>query len=235
MVRFDADATKTGVYREVPLHDDLINQRFLEYVVSRGKRPLFYEPSRMRGGRDAGAHFRKAGERLAEWIRSDAVGIKDENVAPNHGWRHRFSSLARHVDMHIDVQNIVQGHAGDKVASDYGDAWVKTAYREIMKIPRYDIDTTRGRRLAFLSCRAKRRHGRMRDVTGLGHGSVPSHAKRRAYRGTEDRPRRNRALCLAALGYTAVAAGGDGRSNPRQRAGSSICRLLLTEVPESLL
>ena len=67
------------------------------------------------------------------------MGVTDKKVAPNHGWRHRFSSLARHVDMHIDVQNIIQGHAGDKVASDYGDAWIETAYREIMKIPKYDL------------------------------------------------------------------------------------------------
>jgi len=140
VVRFDADATKTGNYREVPLHDHLIDQDFLKYVASRGKKPLFYEPDRSRGGKSAGGHFRKAGERLAEWIRSDAVGVKDENVAPNHGWRHRFSSLARHVDMHVDVQNIIQGHAGDKVASDYGDAWIETAYREIMKIPEYVLD-----------------------------------------------------------------------------------------------
>lgn len=139
-VRFDADATKTGDYREVPLHDDLIEQGFLKYVASRGKKPLFYEPGRSRGGKSAGAHFRKAGERLAEWIRSDAVGVTDENVAPNHGWRHRFTSVARSVDMHIDVQNIIQGHAGDKVASDYGDVWIETAYREIMKIPKYVLE-----------------------------------------------------------------------------------------------
>jgi hypothetical protein len=48
--------------------------------------------------------LKMVGERLAEWVRS----LKIEGVAPNHGWRHRFSSLARHVDVHIDVQNILQ-------------------------------------------------------------------------------------------------------------------------------
>jgi integrase len=141
VVRFDASVTKTGDYRVVPLHDHIIEQDFLKFVASRGKKPLFYEPSRSRGGKNVGGHFRKVGERLAEWIRSDKVGVKDENVMPNHGWRHRFSSLARHVDMHVDVQNIIQGHAGDKVASDYGDAWIETAYREIMKIPKYVLES----------------------------------------------------------------------------------------------
>jgi hypothetical protein len=53
-------------------------------------------------------------------------------IAPNHGWRHRFSSMARHVDMHVDIHNIIQGDTGDKIASDYGDAWIEAAYREIM-------------------------------------------------------------------------------------------------------
>jgi integrase len=139
-IRIDADAAKTGDYREVPLHDHLIEQGLLAYAESCKERPLFYNPDRTRGGKDNGKHFRKAGERLADWIRSEEVGVTDEKVAPNHGWRHRFSSLARHVDMHGDIQNIIQGHAGDKVASDYGDAWIETAYREIMKIPRYTLE-----------------------------------------------------------------------------------------------
>lgn len=35
VARFDADATKTGDYREVPLHDDLIDQGLLKYVARR--------------------------------------------------------------------------------------------------------------------------------------------------------------------------------------------------------
>jgi hypothetical protein len=139
-IRIDAEAAKTGDYREVPLHQDLIDQGLIAYMEARGKRPLFYDPERTRGGRDNGKHFRKTGERLADWIRSEEVGVTDTKVAPNHGWRHRFSSVARHADMHPDVQNIIQGHAGDKVASDYGDAWIETAYREIMKIPEIRAD-----------------------------------------------------------------------------------------------
>jgi hypothetical protein len=59
--------------------------------------------------KDSNPHFKKVGERLAEWVRS--LGI-DERVAPNHGWRHRFSSVARFVAMPEDVRNIIQGHAG---------------------------------------------------------------------------------------------------------------------------
>jgi hypothetical protein len=112
-----------AVGRGSPLHDHLVEEGLLRYVASRGRRPLFYDPKRSRGGRDAGKHFRKAGERLAEWIRSEKVGVTDQKVAPNHGWRHRFSSMARHVD----IQNIIQGHVGDRTAADYGDAWIPDA------------------------------------------------------------------------------------------------------------
>jgi integrase len=136
-IRLDATATKTGEYRKVPLHEHLLDQGLLDYVRSRKNRPLFYEPKRSRGG--DGTHFRKVGERLAEWVRN-TVGVTDTDVQPNHGWRHRFSSLARAVDMHVDVQNIIQGHVGERTASDYGDAWVSTAHREISKLPRYVVE-----------------------------------------------------------------------------------------------
>lgn len=94
-IRIDAEAAKTGEYREVPLHQHLIDQGLIDYMESRGERPLFYDPGRTRGGRENGRHFRKTGERLADWIRSAEVGVTDERVKPNHGWRHRFSSVAR--------------------------------------------------------------------------------------------------------------------------------------------
>jgi hypothetical protein len=41
--------------------------------------------------------------------------------------------------MHVDIQNIIQGHVGKKTAGGYGDAWVEVAKREISKLPRYQI------------------------------------------------------------------------------------------------
>jgi hypothetical protein len=79
------------------------------------------------------------------------VGVNDENVALNHGWRHRFSSLARAVDMHVDVQSIIQGHAGGRTAASYGDAWIETVKREILKISAYRLSYVLTVRLASLA------------------------------------------------------------------------------------
>jgi len=38
-----------------------------------------------------------------------------------------------------DVRNIIQGHAGTKVADDYGETWPLVALREIEKLPRYAV------------------------------------------------------------------------------------------------
>jgi integrase len=135
MIRIRGASAKTRSYRAVPLHSHLIEQGLLDYAKSRGKRPLFYDPARSRGGKDSNPHHQKVAERIAEWVRS--LGI--EGVAPNHGWRHRFSSVARFVGMPQDVRNIIQGHAGAKVADDYGETWPLVALREIEKLPRYVV------------------------------------------------------------------------------------------------
>jgi hypothetical protein len=44
--------------------------------------------------------------------------------------------------MHIDIQNIIQGHVGRRTVASFGDAWVKAAKREISKLPRYRISKT---------------------------------------------------------------------------------------------
>jgi integrase len=136
MIRIRAENNKTRKFREVPLHSHLIEQELLDCVKSRGARPLFYDPRRSRGGKDSNPHYKKVGERLAEWVRS--LGI-DERVAPNHGWRHRFSTVSRFLAMPEDVRNIIQGHAGAKVADRYGDTWPLVALREIEKLPRYQV------------------------------------------------------------------------------------------------
>jgi integrase len=136
MIRIRAEYNKTRKFREVPLHSHLIEQGLLDYVKSRGARPLFYDPRRSRGGKDSNPHYKKVGERLAEWVRS--LGI-DERVAPNHGWRHRFSTVSRFLAMPEDVRNIIQGHAGAKVADRYGETWPLVALREIEKLPRYQV------------------------------------------------------------------------------------------------
>lgn len=134
LIRIRGADAKTRSYREVPLHSHLIEMGLLDLAKACGSRPLFYDPGRSRGAKDSNPHYQKVAERLAEWVRS--LGI-DGDVAPNHGWRHRFSSVSRLVGMSEEVRNIIQGHAAARTAGDYGETWPLVALREIEKLPRY--------------------------------------------------------------------------------------------------
>jgi integrase len=139
------EMTKGDYERVVPLHSHLIDQKLLEHVEARRKArlPLFYDPKRARGGDNANPQWQKIAQRLGDWV---VKSLRITGVKPNHGWRHRFKSVARHVDMHPEVEKFITGHGGSddrdviaKVSMDYGDAWVKTLKKTIELYPRYDI------------------------------------------------------------------------------------------------
>jgi integrase len=141
----ESGSVKTDIYRVVPLHPDIVEQGFLDYVRTRAGKPLFYDPSRARGGNPAHRQSDKTGERLAEWIRTD-VGLKDKRIMPNHAWRHRFRSVSRSLKIPADVVNALDGHAAASVADTYGDFWPRVLHEAICLYPRYDLsaaqDTT---------------------------------------------------------------------------------------------
>ena len=143
------EMTKGDYERVVPVHSHLIDQKLLVHVEQRRKArlPLFYDPKRARGGENANPQWQKIAQRLGDWV---VKSLRITGVKPNHGWRHRFKSVARHVDMHPEVEKFISGHGGSddpdviaKVSMDYGDAWVKTLKKAIEMYPRYDIAALR--------------------------------------------------------------------------------------------
>jgi len=130
----EAGNTKTGA-REVPLHDHLIEQGFLDFVRSKKAGPLFYSVERQRGASAGNPSDVKAGGKLAEWVR--AVGVDDENVQPNHGWRRRFKTIGRAVGMDSAKLDAIQDHAPATEGDKYGGFLSNALKPEIDKIPRY--------------------------------------------------------------------------------------------------
>ncbi|MHC2624005.1 hypothetical protein ACVIW2_006037 [Bradyrhizobium huanghuaihaiense] len=135
---------KTSQWRAVPIHSHVIDQKFgqtfLEYVEERRKlnKPLFYDPERRRGGTVRHPQFHKVAERIGDWVHG--LGIPYD-VKPNHGWRHVFKSMARHVGMDREVEGFITGHRPKDANSgnDYGDPWMLTMSKEIEKYPRYEL------------------------------------------------------------------------------------------------
>ncbi|MEP2735825.1 MAG: DUF6538 domain-containing protein [Erythrobacter sp.] len=133
----DAGSTKDGNARVVALHPHLIKQGFQQFA-SPSDAPIFYDPSRSRCGSSQNPQSKKVGEFLARWVRKE-VGITDKGVAPNHGWRHRFKTIARDWDMRYETREYIQGHSLGTEGGEYGDTSPNVTFREISKIPRYDL------------------------------------------------------------------------------------------------
>ena len=74
--------------------------------------------------------------RLAEFARSI---VTDPNVAPNHGWRHRFKTIGMEAGIAPRILDAIQGQAPRSVADSYGDVTVATMAASIAKLPCVDI------------------------------------------------------------------------------------------------
>ena len=130
----EAGGQKNNEARIVALHPHLIEQGFVAEVAKR-KGSLFYDPSRHRGGGDGHRQSKKVGQHLAEWVRD--LGI--EGVAPNHGWRHRFKTLARRHRLDPTIADYIQGHAPRTEGEHYGDIEPSVTLAEIKRIPVYKL------------------------------------------------------------------------------------------------
>lgn len=139
----DAGTVKTKKYREVPLHDHVMAQGFLEVVAAIETGPLFYDPGKRRADGEVNRHIGKVGERLAAWVRKD-VGIKDEFIKPNHAWRNTFKSIAVGAGILERVSDALTGHAPTSVGRRYEEPQWTAKVEAIRRIPPYPVDTTCG-------------------------------------------------------------------------------------------
>ncbi len=129
----EAGSVKDRKARSVPIHSHLIEQGFHQLGKKGDVTPLFYDPAAHRGGSEGNPQYKKIGERLAKWVRS--LGI--EGVAPNHGWRHRLKTEGRRAGIPAGYLAVIQGHALDSVAENYGDWPLESVRAEVEKLPRY--------------------------------------------------------------------------------------------------
>ncbi|WP_417583377.1 DUF6538 domain-containing protein [Pelagibacterium sp.] len=132
----EAGSVKDRDAREVALHPHLLEQGFLDYVRGRVGKRLFFDPSRARGGSQGNPQYAKVGERLGRWVRHD-VGIDDQNVNPNHGWRHLFRSHLLAANVNPQVIDHIDGHAPRTVGETYGSVWPQVSFEAVSKIPPY--------------------------------------------------------------------------------------------------
>jgi integrase len=135
-----AGTVKTDTARTVPLHPHLVALGLIEYVeavgVTRGPNgPLFCHPPKPDAkGRPLAIQTR---EKLAAWVRG--LGVTDQGVSPNHGWRHTFKRRARRAGIEPGIRDAICGHKPRGVAEAYEHATVEEMAEALRKFPRYEI------------------------------------------------------------------------------------------------
>lgn len=130
----DAGSVKTRKARSVPIHSHLIEQGVTRLADLGDSTPLFYNVGTAKQGTGGHPLHEQMGSKLAKWVRS--LGVT-EVEQPNHGWRHRFKTVARSVGMDPEARDALQGHAPKTEGQAYGE-WPLDALRaEVEKLGRY--------------------------------------------------------------------------------------------------
>jgi integrase len=129
-----AGTVKAGGYRDVPLHPQIVELGFLDFVKASADGPLFYPG---RDGKDPVAGARTVAGRVSQWLQK--LEVVPEGVSPNHGWRHRFKTVGREEGVSDRVTDAIQGHAGKTSGDNYGDVTLKTKLQAILQHPRYNL------------------------------------------------------------------------------------------------
>ncbi|MBR0670129.1 DUF6538 domain-containing protein [Neoroseomonas soli] len=129
----EAGRVKNKEARDVVLHQHIVDLGFPEFVGAAPAGHLFLKPA---ADGDVRGPWRGLKNRVTEFVRTV---VTDPNVQPNHGWRHRFKTVAREVGIPHDVMDAIVGHEPGTVGADYGEFSPVAQARAMALFPRYDI------------------------------------------------------------------------------------------------
>lgn len=130
----EAGPVKTDEARDVVLHRQVIEEGFLEFYDKSKGGYLFVDPKAGElGVRNA---VKTARNKVNEFVREV---VKDKNVHPSHGWRHRFKTVGIDQGVEMRVLDAIQGHSPRNVSEGYGDVTVKAKANAIAKFPLIDV------------------------------------------------------------------------------------------------
>lgn len=129
----EAGTVKTDEARDVVLHPHLVEIGFVKFVKAAPPGHLFLRPAE---DGDVLGPLQGVKNRLAEFAREI---VSDVNVAPNHGWRHKFKTRAIDAGIDLRIRDVIQGHKPRTEGEDYGDVTIEAQARAIAKMPRYVV------------------------------------------------------------------------------------------------
>ncbi|SBW12739.1 Site-specific recombinase XerD [uncultured Alphaproteobacteria bacterium] len=129
----EAGTVKSNEARDVVLHPHLVELGFPEFVAGCAPGHLFITPDK---DGDVRSSWRTMKNRVTEFARTV---VTDPNVAPNHGWRHRFKTVGMETGIDLRIIDAIQGHSPRTAGESYGDVTVKVRAMAMERLPRYEI------------------------------------------------------------------------------------------------
>jgi integrase len=129
----EAGTVKDKKAREVPLHSDIVEQGFLQFVERAKDGYLFL---RAAPGGDIRGVWQATKNRLAEFAREV---VTDTRVMPSHGWRHSFKTTGREAGIEDSVLDAICGHAPKSVGGAYGSVTLAAKARAMARFPRFEL------------------------------------------------------------------------------------------------
>jgi integrase len=132
----EAGTIKTNEARKVVLHPHLVELGFPAFGEAAQPGHLFLKPAK---SGDVLGPLQGLKNRLAEFSRSI---VSDPNVAPMHGFRHRFKTVGMDCGISTRVLDAIQGHAARTAGDGYGDVTVKAMAMAMEKVPRVVVESS---------------------------------------------------------------------------------------------
>lgn len=134
----DAGTVKAGGYRDVPIHKQIIDEGFIDFVNSCADGPLFSRsPSPDLAKQRASA--KRLANSLGEWLQE--LKLVPVGLWPNHAFRHRFKTVGRDLGSSDRVMDAICGHASRTQGDDYGDVNMAARLLVITAMPFYELTT----------------------------------------------------------------------------------------------
>lgn len=128
----EAGSIKTDHFCDVPIHEHLIAEGFLDFVASSEDGHLFCQPKNDGTvlGPVTGVYSR---------IRMMVREVMKENVQPNHAWRYTFKTYGFEAGIQEMTLDAISNHAPKHQGGKYTKVTLKTRAEAIARFPRYDL------------------------------------------------------------------------------------------------
>lgn len=127
----EAGNIKNGAFRDVPVHEHLVAQGFIEFVSQSKDGPLFCSP---REDGSVEGPVEGVRQRIRQFVRKL---VADPNVQPNHAWRYTFKTLGHEAGIATLTLDAICGHAPKTQGDAYSRVTLKTRVAAMEAFPRY--------------------------------------------------------------------------------------------------